>query len=308
MLALKTEKYDVGAVVARFQVNTLHQAHKDLLDTVNQLHPTMIVLLGVGPLLASRHDPLTFEMRKQMIITDYPNAIILPIQDNQASNEAWSKQVDKLISSVTTHHQRVVLYGGRDSFKPYYSGRFPVLEFESSGFFSGTQVRQEVSVKTINSPDFRSGVIWARHNNFPICYGAVDVAIMTEDRKQLLLAKKPFQDKWQFVGGYKEPSSENDEQDVRRETSEETGVELSCVEYIDNVRIEDVRYEKEPDKIRTHFYIGTYMYGNAKAADDIEFVKWFDVDELFSMKDPPIRHQHMKLFEMLKNHLKGMKK
>lgn len=305
-MELKREKYDVGVIVARLQVNELHEQHVNLIDTVSNLHPTVFIFLGVPPILASRHNPLSFEMRKQMVLSKYPQATVLPVYDNHSDVE-WSKALDKSISSLTTPNQKVALYGGRDSFKPHYHGKYPVLEFESEGFFSGTEIRQAVSVRTINSADFRAGVIWARYNNFPLVYATVDIAIMTGDRKQVLLAQKPGETRWRFVGGFSEPESDSFELDAKREVNEETGVEVDSLIQVGSKRVKDWRYRNEVDQVKTNFYLGTYIHGKAEAQDDISAVKWFNYDEIVNMENPPIVDSHLPLWKMLVDFLKKEK-
>src|SRR5690242_6721581 len=114
-MQLKEDKYDVGVIVGRFQVPELHPSHKNLIRYVVEKHPKVIIFLGNPATLGTRNNPLDFEMRKQMILTDFPEAIVL-IANDCVNDEVWSKNLDSAISSVTTPNQKVVLYGGRDSF------------------------------------------------------------------------------------------------------------------------------------------------------------------------------------------------
>lgn len=302
-MELKREKYDVGVIVARFQVNELHKEHLNLLNTVVSLHSTVFVYLGVPPILASRHNPLTFEMRKQMVLSLYPKINVLPVYDN-VDDVLWSKALDKSIVSLTTPSQKICLYGGRNSFKPHYSGKFPVLEFESEGFFSGTEIRHAISVRSTDSADFRAGVIWARHNDYPRTYATVDIAIMNEQKTRVLLGQKPGETRWRFVGGFSEPESDSFEMDAKREVAEETGVELSSLVYIGSKHIKDWRYRNEVDQVKTSFYLGTYMFGQAIAKDDISACEWFDFEDMAKMENPPIVDSHLHLWKMLVDFVK----
>lgn len=301
-MKLKEEKYDVGVIVGRFQVPYLHEAHINLINSVNDRHPNkVIILLGIPPTLSTRNNPLDFEMRKQMIISMFPNVIVLPINDN-VSNEKWSKNLDLIISTIGSPNQKVVIYGGRDSFKPFYSGKFPVLEFESEGYFSGTEVRKGSSLRAIDTSDFRSGVIWGIYNRFPIVYTTVDIAIFKNpENKEILLARKPNEKLFRFVGGFSEPNSECFELDARREVMEEVGIEVSEMKYVGSFKVEDWRYNKEIDKVKTILYYCTYVFGNPKADDDIEEIEWFDFEKMTEEKIVP---EHRKLFNYLKEFIK----
>ena len=51
----RTEQYDVGVIVGRFQVPELHFAHRDLIESVMAKHGKTIIVLGLSPLCSSRH-------------------------------------------------------------------------------------------------------------------------------------------------------------------------------------------------------------------------------------------------------------
>ncbi len=294
-------KYDVGVIVGRFQVPELHDAHLLLLRGVTQRHTKVIVFLGVAPTGLTRNNPLDFESRKQMIQEAFPKVNIVYQNDN-VSDEAWSKILDGQISALTTFHQKVVLYGGRDSFKKHYSGRYPVLEIEAEGAFSGTEIRQNASVEAVDSADFRKGVVWAVYNKFPVSYTTVDIAVFDEKQEKILLARKPHEKEWRFIGGFAEPSSTSFEQDARREVEEEASIEVTDPKYVGSFKVSDWRYAKEVDKIKTILFECTYFSGKADARDDIEDLKWFD---FASINLDNIVPAHRPLMEKLIQHKKG---
>jgi bifunctional NMN adenylyltransferase/nudix hydrolase len=53
-------------------VPELHDAHKDLIETVCDKHDKVIIFLGLSPLMVTRENPLDFESRKQMILEQFP--------------------------------------------------------------------------------------------------------------------------------------------------------------------------------------------------------------------------------------------
>lgn len=293
-MKLKSEKYDVGVIVGRFQVNKLHKAHLDLLETVSNSHSKTIVFLGVPPTLGTRENPLLFNQRKQMIESKFPNILVLPVSDC-VSNELWSKRLDAQISAIIPHNQSVVLYGGRESFIPCYSGRFPTLEFENEGFFSGTESRKDVSLSDINSDEFRAGVISGVYNQYPKVFTTVDIAIF--HNKSLLLGRKADESLYRFIGGFSEPESECFEDDAKREVQEETGVEVGILQYVGSKKVQDWRYRNGVDKIKTILYACEYIFGAPKASDDIAEIRWFDFE---SLRASDLVESHRMLFEMLK--------
>ena len=272
---------DVGVIVGRFQVPELHDAHKDLIQTVVDNHPRVIIFLGLSPLKATANNPLDFKMRKQMIQKEFPDVDILFIKDVKG-DDYWSKSLDGQINDIIGPMQSVTLYGSRDSFIKYYSGVYQTQELESDRIISGTEIRRQVSRAHQDSKDFRAGVIWATLNQFPMTVSTVDIAIMdnTNGQLKILLGRKPNEDKYRFIGGFTDPTGNGFEDDAKREVREETGLEVSDLQYIGNFHINDWRYRGEVNQIYTTFYVGYYTHGHAKPNDDIEEVRWFNWSEL----------------------------
>jgi bifunctional NMN adenylyltransferase/nudix hydrolase len=86
--------HEVGVIIGRFQVNKLHDGHRNLINYVLDNHKKVIILLGVSRVQNTRKNPLDFASRKAMIQAEFPSVMILPIQD-QRYNEKWSQQVDE---------------------------------------------------------------------------------------------------------------------------------------------------------------------------------------------------------------------
>lgn len=287
-------KTDVGIIVGRFQVPDLHASHIDLIQSVRKNHPKVIIFLGVSPLLVSTNNPLDFESRKQMLLEKFPDVTVLYLKDTKYDT-VWSKRLDEQIKDVVSDNQTVSLYGSRDSFISRYSGKFPVVELESKSHLSGSDIRKSIKAKVRPSYDFRAGVIWAALNRFKQTFHTVDVAIYNEDETEVLLGKKPYNDKWQFIGGFTTPESNSDEEDARREVMEESGLEVTSLQYIGSCNINDWRYKNEQDKIRTTLFKTHRAFGTAKGADDLPEVKWFKISNVVEVLD----EMHMPLWNML---------
>lgn len=303
MIKIKAPEAEVGAIVARFQTDELTDGHKNLLDFVLKNHEKVLIFLGLSPLLTTANDPLDYQARRQMIRehypeSEYPNLEILYIKDIN-NDDVWSKHLDDQINSVA-QNQSVLLYGSRDSFIPYYKGRFQTVELEASLNISATEIRRRIKSKTRPNKDFRAGAIWAAHNQYPTAYPTIDVAILNEDETEILLGKKPFETKWRFIGGFVEPTSDSLEHNVKMEAQQETGVEVDDIKYIGSMRIDDWRYRKQRDKIITSFFKAKYIFGHVQPDDDIEVAQWHRISDL---KPEDFVGSHNKLFEMLLKNL-----
>lgn len=272
---------DVGIIVGRFQVPDLHDGHRDVIDYVCDQHDKVIVFLGVSPIKATAENPLDFQARRQMLEAAYPERLDVLYINDMNSDELWSRNLDDQISHLLTASQTALLYGGRDSFISHYSGKHPTQELEAEDKVSGTEIRKEVGKKrTKASVEWREGATWSAFARFPATYPTVDIAIFNEDKSMILLGRKPHEDLWRLPGGFAEPTSESFEQDARREAEEETNLSITDPEYIGSFKIDDWRYRGERDKIKTLLFRAKRQFGEPKAGDDLDEVKWFDVNDL----------------------------
>lgn len=275
---------NVGVIVGRFQVNELHEGHRNLLDWVSSNYPQMIVVLGVSAVHGSRNNPLSSIVRGEMIRAEYPNAIILSLQDTNC-DIAWSKNLDNQVRSVLTPNQKPVLFGSRDSFIPYYTGNLPTQELDGDvgDFWSGTQVRRQIVESPLNhnSPQFRAGVIYGSAAVYPRCIPTVDVAVFRDDEyTQVYMVRKHGETGFRFCGGYAESSNDSFEMDAKREIREEIGnLEVDKLEYVGSFNIDDWRYRTDVDKIRTTFFATKRLFGsiNIQDTEEIAEVETFDL-------------------------------
>ncbi len=287
---------DVGVIVGRFQVNELHDAHRQIIDHVRKNHKKVIVFLGVSPTLTTKNNPLDFVSRKEMLLQAYPSVTVMPLPDHP-SDEEWSKELDGRIKEACPINS-VLLYGGRDGFVKYYHGRFATTEIEQTIFVSGTEIRKEVSREVRPTADFRSGVIYAAYNQYPKVFATVDVAIL--DGEKVLLGRKPNQHKFRFLGGFTDPTDDSFEDAAMREVKEESGLDVTDVVYLGSSRIDDWRYRSEEDKIMTHLFTAKYTVGNPQATDDIAELRWYNLKDL--TEDVFVK-EHYPLFKILKTKL-----
>src|SRR5215831_16168394 len=196
-----------GVIIARFQTPYLHEGHKHLLHEIRVKHNRIIVVLGVSPVKGSRRNPFDFYTREKMLKQYAPELVVLPISDHP-SDAAWSRQLDNLLTSAFPH-ETFILYGGRDSFIPFYSGRMQVHALPGLPEFSATAIRNESSDKALDTTDFRMGVNYACQNEYEKVYPTVDIAVLKDNRSKLLLGKKHQADHWRFPGGFADPSDES---------------------------------------------------------------------------------------------------
>lgn len=293
---LDPRNYQVGVIVARFQVDKLHDQQRKMVDFVMSHHRKVIIFLGVAQTAATKRNPMDFATRKVMIQRAYPTAIILPQKDNRSDAE-WSKILDNKISEVFPN-SKPLLYGSRGSFLPHYQGRHHTTELTSDFVeISGTQIRDDVSREIIESSKFRAGVIHSVYARYATTYPTVDVCAYNDDG-QILLARKPSEDKYRFIGGFVDATDVSLERAAYREFMEEVNqCHISGLKYILSQKVDDWRYAREVDGIITTLFLGRFGHGQVKASDDVAEVKWFNAsafsDPLFIQRNVMPEHQQM---------------
>lgn len=292
--------YQVGVIVCRMQVPYLHDAHKHLIDTVCGYHNKVVIFLGVPRVTQTEKNPLDFTTRKLMIQDEYPNITILPLRD-QREDSLWSYILDDQLSMAYDGTPSFLLYGSRDSFIPYYKGKFQTVELISSHEeLSGTELRNLTANQQLTTSEARKGAIYQAYGRRPITYPTVDV-VAYNDKGELLLGKKPNESKWRFIGGFVDPTDANWEQAAQREFREETGgsANISDLRYVASARINDWRYQGEKDSIMTTLFMGKWIFGRAEASDDIVDLSWISVDKLRKEYKDLIMAEHVELFGKL---------
>jgi bifunctional NMN adenylyltransferase/nudix hydrolase len=272
----------IGVIIARFQSPYLHDGHRALVDSVQKDHNKTVIVLGVSPVLGSRKNPLDFHTREKMIKKEYPQVVVLPLSDHPLDAK-WSQNLDSLLSNSFTGSS-FKLFGSRDSFIKYYSGRCEVVELPESGSHNATLIREKISDKVLDSEEFRTGVIYAYSNTYLKVYPTVDIAVFKNQKTEILLGKKNIDNKWRLLGGFADPTDNSYEEAAKRELTEECGAIVTTeMKYEKSFRVNDWRYKSEADKIITALFSTDFINGDPTGSDDIAEVKWFKLADVSSM-------------------------
>lgn len=267
----------LGAIVGRFQVPELTDGHKKLIDLVKSRHGQ--VLIAVGCITAkerTKRDPLDYAVREAMIKAEFPDAIVIPVTDCPGNNELWSQNLDSVMRTICPMGE-ITLYGGRDSFIPFYTGRFPTYKIELEFSPSGTDLREYTSNRIRISGDFRAGMIYSMVNMYQRVYPTVDIAIISDGH--VLMGRKPNETLWRFPGGFADVRDKSFEESAIREAKEETGITAKTLDYLGSFRTSDTRYNPEKDDaaITTTLFGCQHWEGKPEAGDDLKELHWFRV-------------------------------
>ena len=61
------KKYDVGVVVGRFQIDSLHSGHIKMLSEVSKLSNRLIIFIGINNVKKIFYNPLSYDMVSQSV-------------------------------------------------------------------------------------------------------------------------------------------------------------------------------------------------------------------------------------------------
>jgi len=274
-----TTQKPTGVIIARFQTPSLHEGHLQLIKEVKSKHNRLIIVLGVSPIKGSRKNPLDYYTRERMVKMLFPDVIVLPLSD-QASDKAWSHKLDDLLSG-NFGNENFILYGSRDSFIPYYAGRYQTAALPPVQDFNATALREAVSDKVFDTEEFRAGVIYSTYNLYPKVYATVDIALFRNNRSELLLGRKPAENAWRLPGGFSDPDDISFDLAAKRELEEECGqIETSPMQYEMSLQMDDWRYRPEVDKIITTLFSTDLLFGDPAANDDLADTRWIKVNDI----------------------------
>jgi bifunctional NMN adenylyltransferase/nudix hydrolase len=307
MLKVKSDKTDVGIIVARFQCHELTPGHVELIESVKANHDRVIIFLGLSSLRNTGENPLDFRCRKAMLAETYPDIDVYYIDDIPGDDNLWSSKLDHQILKWKNPAQTVTLYGSRNSFLDHYKGNFPTVELEAATRISASEIRRRVCNNYPPTKDYRAGLIASTAQRHPVVIPTVDVAVIDRDRKRVLFIKKVNQKRLRFVGGFPSKSATY-ELDAKRETYEETKLETGDPLYIGSALIPDPRYEGEKDCIKTLLFAVDYIFGTPNVSNEedltelIESYHWINFSDI---DEGIVEAEHIPLIKLLLAHLKS---
>lgn len=165
-------------------------------------------------------------------------------------------------------------------------------------FWGGTNSYKELANLIVTEVDIENEnelVDGIPYVPFPIAFHTVDVIAFNNDK--ILLGRKPNQEKWQFIGGFVEPTH-TAEHTAQKEFNEEAGLfiyDIDRFKYLTSLFIDDARYKNSCHKITSSIFLIDLGENESRlvvAGDDIEELRWFSLNEVYGV----LREQHKEIF------------
>lgn len=138
-------KADYCVFIGRFQPLTI--AHEAMICRAKEEAENVIIILGSDRASPSLKNPFTTDERKKMILSAFPDVVILTVKDSAYNFNAWIAEVHKKVSAITTPNSKIKMIGHFKDDSSYYLKYFPQWEFvnEKSIYnLSATDVRNEL--------------------------------------------------------------------------------------------------------------------------------------------------------------------
>jgi bifunctional NMN adenylyltransferase/nudix hydrolase len=316
----KTNTAPNGVIYAPFQVVQLTEAHVTAIEELDRFSTQLIFALPVRRISPSKDSPLSFQQRQTMLLSYYPDALVVPVPDHKYPADKV-KALESAVRALFSEFRGAILHTD-EAFAKLYSENGGKWEVEEAPFLAGEKAHRknmrETSLPVPKSFDIaevfamglRYGAINAMNNQFPISWPTVDICIkrVIFPKTFYLLGKKPGENGWRFSGGFKDRQDPNYETAVLREAGEEVlkaGVDPSAAltppKYIGSMNVNDWRYANETDGITTLFYQVEFIGTDDQilAGDDLAATQWFASDEI---NDGMLEGEHVKLWAMLKKY------
>lgn len=270
-------------VLAYFQNINLTKQDITYLNSLRPENGEMMAILDVKRGACTAEQPLRPNQR-QDILRGHRRIFDAGVQEHLhiRDNERWSLLLDETIEKNfpvgTTHIQ----FYAANALADKYVGKYQVTRMEDIPGL--TDVSAPVSVKPSTSNEFRQGIMYAEQRRFPMVYSTVDIGLIDDRCKYVLLGRKPNEKKWRFPGGFVDPTDESKEVAWFRELSEEVpeGVPsfISELEYVCSNLVPDCRYPGR-DKIMTTMFAAMVDFDiqALKAGDDLVEVQLFEIND-----------------------------
>lgn len=157
------KKYDFGVVIGRFQ--PFHLAHQDLIQYSLELAEKVIVILGSARSASDVKNPLTPQMREEIIracfAKDSERLIFRAVRDYPYNDHFWTAEVQNTVNQIAENDDvRIAIVGFFKDRSSYYLNFFPQWSFEE--FYCADKQKLKINATEIREKFFADNDDWRR--------------------------------------------------------------------------------------------------------------------------------------------------
>lgn len=188
---------DALVFIGRFQ--PFHNGHKTVIDTALKQAKEVVVVVGSSFAARNIRNPFTFEERKAMIKSVFPDdrVKVVPVSDYPYDDNKWVNAIQKIVDETIPHAQDVGLIGHSKDSTSYYLNIFPRwknhVEVEDVGGINATDIRNA----------YLDEWCWKAHNN-PHIVKITESVKLKLDSNEMWSNLSTIRAEYQMVKKYKE--------------------------------------------------------------------------------------------------------
>lgn len=135
-------KVSRAAFLGRFQ--PMHMGHYRVIKSRKGMHDELLVVVGSAGSEREQENPLSFEEREEIIQGCFPDLEIIPMEDNERTEEGnrrWAQKLEEETGAdlIVTNNQLV-----RNLVEEHTAMEAEQQEMHEPGVYSGTEVRRRI--------------------------------------------------------------------------------------------------------------------------------------------------------------------
>jgi nicotinamide-nucleotide adenylyltransferase len=128
--------------LGRFQ--PMHLGHHKVIESRRERHERFLVAVGSADREREEENPLSFEERKKIIRTCFPDLEVMPVEDDERTEEGnmrWAESLEEKTGAdlIITNNDLV-----RELVKEHTGMETEQQEIHEPGVYSGTEVRRRI--------------------------------------------------------------------------------------------------------------------------------------------------------------------
>lgn len=309
---------DLAVVIGRFQ--PLHKGHIQLIQSAYRYSKNVLVLVGSSYIAPTTKNPFSYELRRDMIKSEFPNVEVRPVVDDLYNDQQWIASVHSAVEEFNPNS--VCLIGHKKDQSSWYLDAFPKWEYiETSPLkdCDGTEIRNTLFGiiafnKAVSDAVKKVIVSWRDQNSeefqrlvdeyhflkkyraqfsalpYPPIFVTTDAVVINNG--YILLVRRgaqPGKGLWALPGGFVN-HDERVENSMLRELKEETRIKVNdrvLKAALRSTHVFDAPGRSLRGRTITHaglFVLNEFELPQVRGSDDADKARWMPISEFYSLE------------------------